>query len=528
MAMVGAFLGGPGTTIPAGSGIMKLQWVTSDGLNQTVSFKITGPETKTLQSDANGYISEMVQAGTYTVEPIHEGQYSGDDAKQIIVPNRDEASVVWFATVVYPQNVVFSSPSNLIGSTYKLSDEKGEIASGSDWNSNMTFSLYPANYTLEIRYAGATLVKTFAVSTSPISIDLSGDFCKVEISSSVWMPTTVTINGEVSTTTFPFYLIKENNTRSLSFSGGIPQYSGVTSSSIAEWNSKVIVPNSPEITVALTYTPKTVLITSSGTLNIPRAGTYNVGCIGGGARGSTGGSGGCSGIVSVKDVVLPVSSIPVTIGAGGASSNVNGGATSLGSYISASGGTISSGGSGGGASGYSSPRPGSFGGGGGASSGMRGANGGTYGGKGGDVESSGSSGVSASSRDDVFQSTLSYNGGAAGTATAGSGGGGGGGGLGASGGKGGSAVSRSNGGGGGGGGIAGGTGGAGGNGISSSSAKNGSGGYGYGAGGGGGYSDDAPNANICGGGGGGGGYGSSVKASMNGYRGCILIKWRHD
>ena len=534
MAIVGAFLGGPGTTIPVGSGIMELQWVTSDGQNQTISYQIAGPETKTLQSDSNGYVAEMVTAGTYTVTPIHDGEYSGDDAKTVTVPNRSSVSATWFANRLYQQTVVFQSPGSIPGASYVIKNSKGEVqGSGTGWQSSMTFNLYPGDYTLELSFAGVSITKSVSFDSSA-TVDCSDLMCKVTISSSYGVaPTVATYNGtSVSITGNAFFLIRTSVSKTISFPGSPGNYGGVSTSPIGNWDDVQFIADAASKTVTVSVTPTTVLITRSGSLSIPVKGTYNVAVIGGGGVGGQydsywgmAGYGGCGGEVAISDLSLSKTSYELTIGAGGANSPyVRAGATSFGSLLSASGGDSggngSEGGTGGGASGFgtsygqsSHGTNANFAGGGGARTTTYLGTAGTYGGIGGTTTSNAGNGRSASSRKDVFKNNNSYSGG--GIA-------GGGGGLGAKGGRGDEYA------GGGGGGINGGDGGDAG---SASTQQGGLGGKGYGAGGGGAGEE----YNIRRGGGGGGGYGATriagTGSSSGGYggdgaQGCILIMWR--
>lgn len=526
MVMVGAFLGGPGTTIPVGSGIMELQWVTSDGLNQTVSYQITGPETKTLQSDSNGYVAEMVTAGTYTVTPVHDGVYSGDDAKTVTVPNRSSVSATWFANRIYPQSVTINAGRAIPSCSYIIQNEKGEqVGEGAISSSSIVTSLYPGIYTITLSLYGCSTSKQFTV-TSATTLDISSDFVQITVNSSILL--TVKYNsvevGKVSS----FYVIKESNARIVSYVS--PTYEGVSTSEVLSADSQSVTPSQDE-TVTPYLQGKTILITSSGNLTVPIGGTYSILCIGGGSNGVTAyAEGGGSGHVSYGDNDLEEGSRHyITIG------SKNGGTSSFGSVRSASGASnTKDGGSGGGGGGGWAGGDATFGGGGGSggtSGSITGGSGGTKGGDGGESVSApaGRSGTSAARDKGCAQSNSAYRGGTGGSYASstfmerrGSGGGGG---YGAKGGNGGNSANRNYAGGGGGGGIAGGNGGKGGNdGVSSTFGESGSPGLGYGAGGGGKYTSTSRYGR--GGGGGGGGYGSSAIATgTDGAKGCVVIKW---
>ena len=552
MAIVGAFLGGPGTIIPTGYHQLSLQWITSDGQNLNASVQLTGPETKTVQLDSSGKATVTVQSGTYVMSLITEGNYSGTQSKTETLGSGESSTVVWFGTRIYPQTVTFSSPANLDSATYKITNTvTGETeAQGAGWNSTSTFVLYPGDHNLELTYAGTTVNKPFSFGNSATSIDLSDLFCRINISFPSGMtPTSIKYNSVNVPVGTSINVLRTSTAATIVLSGGIPSFAGVSTSSIADWNTISVTPSQESVSVTATAVGKIVLITASGSLTVPVAGKYDVACIGGGGGGGgryqsyNGGGGGGGGHVSHKTLNLTAGSQTITIGSGGSGGPVggsnakSGGVTSFGSLLSATGGgygTYSgSGGSGGSGGGGMNSGDGDFGGGGGSSHTNPGT-GGTFGGDGGSKGESGNAGTSASSRDDVFQSSDSYSGGASGGTY---GGGGGGGGLGARGGGGGSGVSIEEGGAGGGGGIAGGNGGSGGRSTATDTGYGGSGGRGYGAGGGG-AGHNSGSRSGHGGGGGGGGYGSSVHAGNGknsqsfdstvggaGQSGCVLIRW---
>ena len=249
MAMVGAFLGGPGTIIPVGSGIMELQWVTSDGQNQTVSFQVSGPETKTLQSDSNGYVYDTFLAGSYTVTPIHGGEYSGDDTKTLVVPNRSSVSATWFATRVYQQQVNIIAGRAHSQCTYVIRDENNiQVDTGTIASAEISTYLYPGNYTLLLTMYGCTTSKTFSVSNSSINVDISEMFVNININLSVGsLPTTY--NGVSVGSVSSFYVLKEDNSRIISVES--PKYGGMNTSSIMSIDDASVIP-SQDTTVTLT------------------------------------------------------------------------------------------------------------------------------------------------------------------------------------------------------------------------------------------------------------------------------------
>lgn len=83
--------------------------------------------------------------------------------------------------------------------------------------------------------------------------------------------------------------------------------------------------------------------TASGILNVTEAGFANLFIVAGGAGSNSAGGGGGGGVLQVTNAYLPVGSINVTIGAGGAPLGRNGIATNIGSYFAPGGGGTSGG-----------------------------------------------------------------------------------------------------------------------------------------------------------------------------------------
>ena len=104
MAMVGAFLGGPDTTLPVGKAGISLCVNTTDRLNlATASFTVTATGfSQTVQADASGRAYIEVDAGkTYTVEPNHQGSYENDGPQKVIAESRMQYGV-FFDLFYYP------------------------------------------------------------------------------------------------------------------------------------------------------------------------------------------------------------------------------------------------------------------------------------------------------------------------------------------------------------------------------------------------------------------------------------------
>lgn len=555
MPIVGAFIGGGNSTLPAGKGQVFLNWITDDEKNmEGAVFKFTGVNSYQVTSDSNGQANIVVDAGTYTVSVEHGGQYYGDASKTITVKSRETSTLTWFATTATQATVIMQSPSSYSSASYSIEKGGQVFYNGTAWNSTMTFMLYEGDYTLKLTIFGVTVEYGFEVGLEDLSIDLSSLFCNLTIRG-IKGSSTFSIDGDeiisTSSSQVSLYVLKTSSSNISGVSN--LSYSGASTARLGTYTSKSVNLSGDTASVSLTFVGTIVTITDSGNILPPVAGNYEILVIGGGGGGgarcasygtwgiiNAGGGGGSGRIVS-GTYSLGNSNYSVTIGKGGSGqgsglSNGNvaesGAASSFGTLISASGGDGGNnsgdggdGGSGGGASGTGNGGNGEYGGGGGA-----GGSGGSYGGAGG-ARVSGASGEAGKSGTSATQGTIYYDGssssgGSGGTFSSSSTsragcGGGGGGGRGARGGAGGSTISSNAiSGSGGGGGVAGGTGGSGGQGHSSDSTP-GTGGYGYGAGGGGssGYRNSntsSGSAHTDYGGGGGGGGVTSSKISGNG------------
>lgn len=582
MVIVSACLGGLAGAVAQGRARLGLSWVTNDGENQQCTFQISGTESKTVQSDANGSATVELSVGTYTVHVVHSGEYLGDDDKSITLSSRQVASLIWFTGARQAQTVLFTSPGKLSSTSVSYSIKSGETeyqSGTSVWDTSMQFSLYPGSYTLTLNAYGDSFVHDFVVpKNSGYSANLADNFCKLTVSSS-YNVKNITFRGYTASDTSSYaashsiYVIRSSKTGSVGCTvntPSAPSYSGVLTGSIYSWSvsSVSITPNSAtkSATISCSRVGTVKIASSGGSITIPSA-KYRLWVIGGGGGGYSYGGGG-SGYYAGGESVALDGTYTLKIGAGGAVGKT-GGASSLGTAYSASGGSIGTsssgcnggdGGAGGGAGGSYSwitdsvnshgGRGSTCGGGGEGAGNASIKTGGSYGGSGGKgavYYSSGPSGPyfedsTAGSSGKKFPGySGSYSGGSRGTTYAGSGyygGGGGGGGYGASGGNGGNGGSvgeyYQNGGGGGGGGMYGGNGG---NAASGSGCTNGSysfsrgssSGRGYGAGGGGRYYNK-----VCGGGGA-GGLGSTKVASdpttnkaAAGAAGAMLIQWVSD
>lgn len=543
MAMVGAFLGGTKSIIPAGYGVVNVTWVPTDGQNlsnaRVVLSGSNGTFEKTTESD--GKTQFTVPSGSYTAEIYPEGDYLGISSKQIEVASKIEYDLLWVGIANPSYQVRFTSPQSFdTGVSFTLRKGEDVVESGNVWGQSQTFELKSGTYVLSLSIYGDIIEYEFS-AISDTEINLNDRFTRIVYSLSVQTPITSTYNGYSVGTAQSYYVVSVSDSRTIVANSTIGNYSGMSSEPLLKIPSVSINPVGEEVAINLKVSPNRLVLASSGNLTVPN-GKYEIACIGGGGGGGyvrynmymSGGGGGGGGYVEVGEYDLN-GTYKVTVGSGGSGGSStsdnyspvagsNGGTTSFGSILSANGGNGGTygggaGGSGGGGSGSTASDGGdaSYSGGGGGD-GTNGK-GGPYGGRGGTRSSTALDG------DPLTEDSIFYTEGETYTSSKGTGYGAGGGGYGANGGS-----SRRVGtglvyAGGGGGGIALGSGGA-------AGANSSGGGTGYGAGGGGGgrYTGTARNSAYCGGGG--GGYGNRIRASGGntssggkGANGCVLIRY---
>ena len=130
MAMIGAFLGGPDTTLPAGKAGISLCVNTTDRLNlATASFTVTASGfNQTVQADASGRAYIEVDAGkTYTVTLNHQGSYENDGPQTVITESRMEYGV-YFDLFYYPAVSTVVIVHTKAGSTVTATREDDEYS----------------------------------------------------------------------------------------------------------------------------------------------------------------------------------------------------------------------------------------------------------------------------------------------------------------------------------------------------------------------------------------------------------------
>lgn len=518
MTIINSYLGGGGA-VPTGYCRLDIIWHTEDGLNlanAAVTITGTSPGTTnyTATTDSSGNASALVVAGNYIVDVTPATGSYVISSVSVLAESGVSKTVMVNGSF---REALLTCSFTVQNATWQIKNAGDTVvASGTGLERYSIISLVDGTYTFEITHLGVSTTKTFTISSSNFVVDVSDVFIDLTINTkNIRMNITLNNESVATATANPVIKILKSANAGLVFNGTVlDQFLGSAIANVT--NGETIAPSSSAITYTPTLKGITHLITSNQNVTVPIKGKFKILAIGGGGGGYNGlGGGGGGGYVSYNTYTVNAGTYAATIGAGG-NPTANGGATSFGSIVSASGGGAGgkanggAGGTGGGGGGYSGGDygkggNGTFGGGGGgssnSSSGGQGGSGGTNGGAGGAGRKTagiaGSVGSAIDNSDGFFATDGDgYTGGAGGTG----GGGGGGGGYGA---RGGGSVGT---GGGGGGGIAGGGGGGG-------SASQGHG-TGYGSGG------------ESAGGGGGGLYAINyLSLTYNGAPGAIQIMW---
>ena len=86
MAIVGGYIGGGVSMVPAGYMQIILQWNTEDRLNISGAvFTISGTNgTYTANGDDSGRSEVIVPVGDYTISVAHGGEYTNDGPQRVI------------------------------------------------------------------------------------------------------------------------------------------------------------------------------------------------------------------------------------------------------------------------------------------------------------------------------------------------------------------------------------------------------------------------------------------------------------
>lgn len=405
----------------------------------------------TLTTSSSGAATCKLNNGTYTVKIDTPSGYASVSSKSVTITGNSTSTVAF--ALIMQVNITFAG-YQLNKMTYTIKSGTTTVSSGSGtWASSRTFTLKAkTSYTLTITAYGDSQSYTFTTGTSAATHTITSLFCKVTATTATgtYSLKSIQYNGYTPTsstgTSVSWYVLRANASRRVTASLSTTvadqvYYSGViaTPARYTEYALKssyvAIAPNTTSVSAVFSVTATTVkpwqVVTESGSLTVPVAGSYRVLVIGGGGGGGGpswrsayamgGGGGGGSGYVTDKTVTLAASTAyKITIGAGGAGgtrSNDNddydtckgttGGTTTMvaGTTLSAAGGAgggcwlggstpeggAGGAGGGGGAGGNSSwtvsggavGGAGSYGGGGGSSIYMNTSAAGTYGGAGG-------------------------------------------------------------------------------------------------------------------------------------------------
>lgn len=377
MTIVNACLGGLANAVPAGQAVLNLTWITNDGENQQVTYSISGASTKSVQSDANGYASVQLPVGAYSVAVVHGGEYLGDDPKSVTLTSRGTFALTWLTGSRNAQVVTFNSPYALTSSTvsYAISLGGTTVESGKSWSTSMTFNLYGGDYTLTLGVYGTSTTYAFTVpKNAGIVRDLSALFSTLSVNiSGGYELKNVTINGYTAPDTASYaslhtVAVLRNKTVSvgctMDYTADIPTFSGAISGAIYSVSpgKKSVTPSDATYVVSIDIVKKGIkqIITYEslgefefGTITVPSA-RYKIMCVGGGGGGGAcrwgiksgagAGGGGGSGYIAIKTASLS-GAYSLRLGAGGRGAEedtepTNGGVTSFGSVLSASGGGV--------------------------------------------------------------------------------------------------------------------------------------------------------------------------------------------
>ncbi len=350
MAFVGGFLGGGIEMVPAGSGQLCLQWLTPDRENvDGVTFTITGISvsyTGTVQAKSDGRAEVIVPAGTYEVSVTHGGEYSNDLPQRIIVESTQSYLVFFGAAMEYLSTVrIIFSNAEWLNDGFTIKDSNGLIRYVGTFTAyEVEFPLSFGNYELSTDHIPLIDFQITAPGAKVITLD---DYTgSVSISeSTVPKGTVYKMDGEVIS--LPY--VTGIGQHTISFD--VPEYTdGKKYAEIPDIQIDVVAGDN---IVTPNVTPLRQLITESGTIHLE--GKFFVLMFGGGGAGASGsmsstsgarGGGGAGGYYDSK-IISASQDVQATIGEGGKgalnSNGSSGGATSLGTLMSVSGGGAANG-----------------------------------------------------------------------------------------------------------------------------------------------------------------------------------------
>lgn len=166
--MTGAFLGGPDTTLEAGTASISLSIMTRDRQNlATASWTIMAEGySKTVSADASGRAYVVVPSGkTYTVTLTHQGNYANDGPQTVITESKMNYGVLFdladydsvftvIKIVTIPSTRVTASEIGGVQEVETTSDESGEA----------TFNGFPVGSKWEIAVPSLNKSKTVTVN----------------------------------------------------------------------------------------------------------------------------------------------------------------------------------------------------------------------------------------------------------------------------------------------------------------------------------------------------------------------------
>ena len=137
MAIVGGYIGGGVSMVPAGSSQVILQWYTNDGANLKCTFSlVSSSRTYNIASDDHGYAEAIVDSGEYTISVSHSGQYEGDKPVVRTMKSTESYNIVFWGLAASSGLSIINNKN--FDTTYSILSADGvEVRSGVLSSSNV-------------------------------------------------------------------------------------------------------------------------------------------------------------------------------------------------------------------------------------------------------------------------------------------------------------------------------------------------------------------------------------------------------
>ena len=149
MAILNTYYGA-NDSIPAGKGILKLQWNTYDNNNLQGTVTATGtPGTFTATTDANGGAEIELPVGTYTVTLSTTSGYNTSQSRSVTIASQEIYFLNWFGATdltwdrVYPIGSIYMSanntdPGTIMGGTWVQLKDRFLLGAGDTYTAGDT------------------------------------------------------------------------------------------------------------------------------------------------------------------------------------------------------------------------------------------------------------------------------------------------------------------------------------------------------------------------------------------------------